>query len=212
MSASEQPSDAPVVADTVVVNYFLAVGEIQVLAQLWGGVIHIPRAVFDPDEPDDAPEEALSELRRGLHLHRRRVVDPLTSEPVLSRSQAALPHFEQLSVLATGPLRIVELTDAELIVFSSLRDPQTASKYELVAPLGAGESAALAVAVERGWRLATDDQAAVDVAKRLMPELRPLRIRALLQAAVDAGLVTIARAREIHEAMKAAGFWDKGTL
>ena len=67
-------------------------------------------------------------------------------------------------------------------------------------------------AVERGWRLATDDQAAVDVAKQLMPGMTPLRIRALLQAAADAGLVCIKRAREIHEAMKAAGFWDKGTL
>jgi predicted nucleic acid-binding protein len=109
-------------------------------------------------------------------------------------------------------LRVVELTDDELVLFSSLRDPQAAATYGLVAPLGAGESAALAVAVERGWRLATDDQAAVDVAARLMPERRPPRIRALLRAAADAELVDIERAREIHEAMKAAGFWDTGTL
>jgi predicted nucleic acid-binding protein len=212
MSASEQQSDAPVVADTVVVNYFLAVGEIQLLARLCTGVIHIPRAVFDPDEPDDAPEEALSELRRGLHLHRRRVGEELTSEPALSRSRVALPHFEQLPVLATGLLRIVELSDAELIVFSRLRDPQAAAGFGLVSPLGAGESAALAIASERGWQLATDDQDAIRVAEQLMPGLRPLRIRALLQAAADTGLVAIERAREIHEAIKSAGFWDKGNL
>jgi predicted nucleic acid-binding protein len=212
MSVSEQRSDAPVVADTVVVNYFLAVGEISLLAELCGGIIHIPRAVFDPDEPDDAPEEALSELRRGLHLHRRRVADAQTSEPALSRSQSALPHFEQLPTLTSGPLRVVEPSDDELILFSSLRDSQAAPTYGLVAPLGAGESAALAVAAQRGWRLATDDQDAVNVAARFMPEWRPLRIRALLRAAADDGLVTIERAREIHQAMKAAGFWDSGTL
>ena len=212
MSAREQQSDAPVVADTVVVNYFIAVGEIPLLAQVCGGMIHIPRAVFDRDEPDDAPEEALSELRRGLHLHRRRVGDVLTSEPALSRSRSALPRFEQLPALTEGPMRVVELSDDELILFSTLRDPQAARRYGLVAPLGSGESAALAIAVERGWRLATDDQAAVDVAKQLMPGMTPLRIRALLHAAADTGLVSIKRAREIHEAMKAAGFWDKGTL
>jgi hypothetical protein len=65
MSASESRFERPVVADTVVVNYFVAVGAFDLLRALLGGVVHIPRAVFDPDEPDDVAEEAASELRRA---------------------------------------------------------------------------------------------------------------------------------------------------
>jgi len=211
MSASEQQSDVPVVADTVVVNYFLAVGEIRLLAQLCGGRIYTPRSVFDPDEPDDAPEEALSELRRGLHLHRRRTSEA-SAEPGATRSRLALPHFERLPQLTRGPIRIVDLTSPELVEFSRLRDPQTAAGYGLLGPLGAGEAAVLAIAGERGWTIATDDQDAIRVAKQLMPKVKPLRIRSLLRKGADMGVIPLDRAREIHDAMKAAGFWDKGSV
>ena len=69
MSASESPFERPAVADTVVLNYFVAVGAFELLRTLFGGAVHVPRAVFDPDEPDDVAEEAASELRRGLRLH-----------------------------------------------------------------------------------------------------------------------------------------------
>ena len=74
MSADESPERT--VFDTVVINYFLAVGQIETLIGLCGHLL-VPRAVFDPDEPDDLREEAMSELRRGRHLHRRRASGPL---------------------------------------------------------------------------------------------------------------------------------------
>lgn len=212
MSASAQPSDAPVVADTVVVNYFLAVGEVHLLAELCNGTINVPRSVFDPDESDAAPDEVLSELRRGWHLHRRRAADPDASEPGATRSRNALPHFDQLPDLSSGPLRAVDLTEEELITFSRLRDGQQAPSFGLVMPLGPGEAAVLSVAATRGWRFATDDQDAIRVAEQLMPGARALRIRSLLRASVNAGIVNIARARAIHAAMKSAGFWDTGRL
>lgn len=211
MSASEQQSDAPVVTDTVVVNYFLAVGQIRLLTQLCGGRIYVPRSVFDPDEPDDAPEEVLSELRRGLHLHRRRTSEA-SAEPGATRSRLALPHFEKLPQLVRGPIRVVDLTNAELLEFSRLRDPQTATEYGLLGPLGAGEAAALAIAGERNWAIATDDQDAIRVAKQLMPTGKPLRIRSLLRKAAEMGLVPLDGAKGIHRAMKNAGFWDRGRL
>jgi hypothetical protein len=73
-STSRLP-DPPTVFDTVVINYFLAAGELRLLAGLFGGSLMVPRAVFDPDEEDTGREEGLSELRRGLHLHRRRCED-----------------------------------------------------------------------------------------------------------------------------------------
>jgi predicted nucleic acid-binding protein len=81
-----------------------------------------------------------------------------------------------------------------------------------VAGLGRGEAAALALAVNRGYGLATDDQDAIEVARGVRSELPIHRIRALLLRAVKTGLITKSRARELHSAMIEAGFWDRATL
>lgn len=99
MSATESLFERPVVADTVVVNYFLAVGAFDLLRSLLGGVVQVPRAVFDPDEPDDVAEDAASELRRGLRRHRMRSADRGIGRELRERSARALPHFERLPEL-----------------------------------------------------------------------------------------------------------------
>lgn len=72
-----------------------------------------------------------------------------------------------------------------------------------------GEAACLAVAVERGWTLATDDGDALRVLERLAHDHPYERIRRLLVRAAADGLVTEAEANEIHEEMTRAGFWDR---
>lgn len=212
MSASASP-DQPVVFDTVVINYFLAIGEIQLLAGLSGGSLMVPRAVFDPDEDDAGREEGMSELRRGLHLHRRRCEDAGAPSELRARSEQALPEFETLPDLChRGTLRILDLTDAELKLYADLRDAPSVRRYGVLVGLGPGEAAVLAICSKRGWLPATDDDDAIRVADRLLPGIRPLRIRGLLQRAVDLGLVDLDRARAIHEAMRKIGFWDTGRL
>jgi predicted nucleic acid-binding protein len=212
VSASES-LERPVVADTVVVNYFLAVGAFDLLRRLLGGAVQIPRAVFDPDEPDDVAEEAASELRRGLRLHRRRSNDRGIGSELRERSSRALPHFEDLANLATrGELVVLDLSADELSTFAELRDPTFVSRFSLVAGLGRGEAAALAIALGRGYDLATDDQDAIKAAAELSAEIQTHRIRGLLVDAADSGLVTRDKAREIHAAMVRAGFWDKGSI
>lgn len=212
MSASESPQpNRPVVFDTVVINYFLATGEIELLTRLCGEPLLLPRSVFDPDEGDEVREEVMSELRRGLHLHRRRCEDEGAPVEQRSRSELALPEFERLPELASsGVLQVVDLTDEELTLYARLRDAAAVKSFGMFVGLGPGEAAVLAICATREWRPATDDNDAVRVAEKLLIA-KPLRIRALLRSAVDGGLISMARARTIHESMRALGFWDTGS-
>jgi hypothetical protein len=213
VSANASPPDLPVVFDTVVVNYFLAAGEIQLLAELCGDALAIPRSVFDPDETDSGREEVMSELRRGLHLHRRRCEDAGAPPEVRARSEQALPEFERLPELVrTGVLRVEDLLDDELELYAELRDTPSVRRFGLVVGLGPGEAAVLAICAGRGWRPATDDNDAIRVAEQLLPGVKPLRIRALLRHGVERGIVDMSRARAIHTKMRELGFWDVGRL
>lgn len=210
MSATESLFERPVVADTVVVNYFVAVGAFDLLRALLGGVVQIPRAVFDPDEQDDVAEEAASELRRGLRLHQRRSTDRAIGAELRERSARALPQFETLPERAArGELVVLDLNGDELTTFARLRDPSFVSQFSLIAGLGRGEAASLAIALGREYDIATDDQDAIRVAAALASEMRTHRIRALLVHGSESGFITKAEAREIHTAMVRAGFWDK---
>src|SRR5947209_2776374 len=123
MSASAPLADPDVINDTVVVNYFLAVGRFELLRDLLGGTVVVPRAVFDPEEPGNTPELLLSELRRGLRHHERRAPDHRIAERLRKRSQHALPHFQTLDALAaSGDLTVVDLTDEELVTYARLRE------------------------------------------------------------------------------------------
>lgn len=214
MSATASPlPNQPVVFETVIINYFLAAGEIQLLAVLFGGSLMVPRAVFDPDEDDAGREEAMSELRRGLHLHRRRCEDAGAPPEQRARSERALPEFEGLpDLVQQGALRVVDLPDEELAVYAQLRDAANVRRYGVLVGLGPGEAAVLAICSKRGWLPSTDDNDSVRVAEQLLPGVKPLRIRALLQLAVDGGLVELGRARAIHETMRNLGFWDAERL
>lgn len=213
LSATEYLPDQPSICDTVVVNYFLASGQIALLASLLGG-IRIPAAVYDPAEEATTPENLRSELARGLQLHRDRVRDDTVPEYLRERSRLALPHFEGLPALAAArTVEVIRLDGAELTTFAELRDAAVvAEKYGLATGLGLGEASALAVSYHRDWIPVTDDGDAVKVAALLIPALRPLRIRALLGLAAERRLIALDQAREIHELMKSIGFWDRGSI
>jgi len=212
MSANGSP-ERPVIADTVVVNYFLAVGLIRLLEKVLGSPVQVPRAVFDPDEGDGIAKEAASELRRGLWLHRDRSKEKRLPVEVQQRSVRALPHFESLPVLVTeGVLVVIDLQDEERETFARLRDRRFVAQFSLVAGLGRGEAASLAIAVNRNYDIATDDQDAIKILKSLRPDLKAIRIRALLRRGVDSRLLTTKQARGIHMEMLRAGFWDKATI
>lgn len=206
-------ADRLVVSDTVVVNYFLAVGNFELLRQLLGGIVRVPSAVFDPEEPDTVADEAVSELRAGMRLHARRAFDDRIPAVLRARSIRALPHFHTLpSLAADGHVVALELTPEELGQFARLRSSDYVREFSLVAGLGRGEAAALAIALGRGWGLATDDEDAIKVARALDPNVSIHRIRALLLEAVEAAMISRQEAQELHSAMIEAGFWDRKRL
>lgn len=207
------PDEPRAVADTVVVNYFVSVGAFDLLASLLGGVVFVPRAVFDPDEPESVADEVVSELRAGLRLHRRRAGDERVPAVLRQRSERALPHLETLqSLAASGRLVSLDLTDDELRLFAQLRSADFVGQFARVAGLGRGEAAALSIALTRGHGLATDDQDAIEVARAIDPAIPIHRIRALLLRLVERRLVSRLEAVALHRAMVDAGFWDREGL
>src|SRR5262249_47594780 len=128
---------------------------------------------------------AASELRRGLRLHRSRTQDDGVGGELRARSERALPHFERLPELVrSGLLIAIEMSSDELATFARLRDRLYVQRFSLIAGLGRGEAAALAIATARGYDLATDDTDAIKVAAALEPAVPVHRIRGLLLGAV----------------------------
>ena len=200
-----------VVIDTVVVNYFLALGRFSLLAAVVGGRVLVPRAVYDPEDADRADAAVVSELERGLRRHRQRAVDPELAPKQREYSSDALPHFERLRHhVDEGLMLPLTLEPAELVRYGMFRDALWARQHDLLAELGSGEAAALAIAENRGLSLATDDQDCIRLAQARRPDSVILRIRSLLHLAVDAGLVSVEEARSMHLSMRARGFWDNG--
>ena len=85
MTASSLRIDA--VVDTVVLRYFLFVEREDLLLELLGNPLSVPRTVFDPDERTGLPEDVMSEIRRSTTVQRRRSVDKTRSQE--SRSDAS---------------------------------------------------------------------------------------------------------------------------
>ncbi len=210
MSANAPLAEPEVICDTVIVNYFLAVGRFDLLRNVLGGTVFVPRVVFDPEEPPDTPELLLSELRRGLRHHGRRAVDQRISARLRIRSQRVLPHFQTLDRLASsGHLSVVDLTDEELVTYARLRESAYVRRFEATAGLGRGEAAALAVAEARGSRVATDDDDAFKVGSKMIEGFRHVRMHEFLRQAAKDRIVPIATARQIHREMVEMGFWGK---
>jgi hypothetical protein len=212
MSGSESRFD-DVVVDTVVVNYFLAVGRFSLLATILGGHVNVPRAIYDPDDAERVDESSISELEQGLRRHRRRAGDMELAQRQRERSREALPHFERLPEhVGAGSLVPLSLEPAEIQLFAMFRDPSWARTQGRLVELGFGEAAVLAIAESRGLRIATDDGDCIEIARERRPAFAIMRIRGLLTLAVEAGLVGLDEARSIHLAMISAGFWDTGRL
>lgn len=196
------------VLDTVVLRYFLLVGRQDLLLALLGTPLRVPRVVFDPDD-EKAPEASSSEISRSVWFQEQ--VAKGRGRLRGAREQAAR-NAQRLRAIRTmhanGEVSVVDLTDAELGLFGELTSAEGARGLGLQLPLGAGEAACLAVAVTRGWILATDDQDALRALHRLSPGHPYERIRRLLQRATQSGLVTQGEANAIHAEMRALGFWD----
>lgn len=206
VASSESPET---VVDTVVLRCFLMVDEFDLLAKLVGDPVAVPRIVYDPDEPDHLDETARSEISRSIEYQRRVSHDPARDESardIATRNADRLGDVDGLH--HRGRVDVLDLTPGELQLLGRLTSREGCGDFGLRFPLDAGEAACLAVAVERGLTLATDDSDALTALARHAPGHSYERIRRLLIAAGERGLCTKTRANEMHREMRRLGFWD----
>jgi predicted nucleic acid-binding protein len=193
------------VVDTVVLRYFLLVEQAGLLAELLPAPRLIPTAVFDPSDAA-AQRGSLSEISESVRYHQMLSADerlPVEQREAAGARAARLSAVRDLDWFETTELEGEE----ELAHYRGLTSRP--GDYGLVLPLGAGESACIAVGIERGLAVVTDDNDALKVLKFLAPSHPYERIRRLLQRGADEGLISEPEANEIHQAITAEGFRDK---
>lgn len=199
------------IVDTVIAHYFLLADAFDLLLDLLGRPIYVPRVVFDPDESHAASEAeaSLSEIGRNIRYEERLARSFGASE---ERDRARC-NGERLRSLAgyvkPGGVEVADMADAELVLFGQLTASNPDPDLGLLLPLGAGEAACLAIALKRDYVVATDDSDALRALARLRPDHPYERIRRLLQRAAREEMLSRAEANRLHERMRALGFWDR---
>lgn len=197
------------VVDTVVLRYFLLVDEIDLLLKLVGSPLAVPRIVYDPDEADETPEDARSEITRSISYQQRAAGDPARGESARLDAEANAARLAEVVPLHAGATIVVlDLEDHELDLVGRLTSPTTCKEFGLRFALDPGESACLAIAVHRDLVLVADDADALRALEHQRPGHPYERIRRLLIRAADSKLCTRKRANDIHAEMRRLGFWD----
>lgn len=196
------------VVDTVVLRYFLLVDQVDLLFELLGRPLGVPRIIFDPDE-GDIPETARSEIARSVVFQRRVASDPVRDDNSRFVAATNAERLERVAEIhASGKILTLDMTATELKILGSLTSPSGCKAFGLVFPLDAGEAACIAIAVKRALVLATDDNDALKALRALASSHPYERIRKLLVRATSEGHISQHRANEIHAEMRRLGFWD----
>jgi predicted nucleic acid-binding protein len=197
------------VADTVILRYFLFVHRADLMLELLGTPLYVPRIVFDPEEGVPDREEAMSEITRSILVQRRTAADVGRSPRDREEAGRKAVGLEEIHALhSSGSIEIVDLTDEEFVSFARLTSSKGAREVGLTFRLQPGEAACVAVAVSRGWVLATDDQDALKALEHLSTGHAYQRIRRLLRQGADDGVLSREDANTIHTEMTRLGFRD----
>ena len=182
-------SDDKHIIDTVVLLYFLLVGEEDLLCTLLGTPLQVPLAVYDPEDRDLPPA---AHRRAELLSEMRQAVGHYESSARLTGDDDSLSRVRRIdSLYDEGRLASVQMTPDERLLAAKLESAD-ALQYGVQVPLGPGEAACVAISFERGWTIATDDSDALKVLKKLHrgQDFRYERIRKLLIRAAEEGHVT----------------------
>lgn len=195
MNISGQLSE-PLICNTTPVRIFALVGQVDLLSAALGGTIRLPRQVLDDEDVETGPRDLLSEIGKAERYFATR-----SSDPDATRAWSALRALRTRT-----DIEIVDLDDKELRTYAELVSPDLPSSYEIVAPLGAGESAVIAVAEHRGWGAAMDDAAARRVLGLRHPGCRIVTSRDLLRQATASGVIESSEAQIVYIDMLEKGY------
>lgn len=198
------------VVDTVVLRYFLFVDQAELLLQLLGRPIVVPEAVYSTQDEHVENEQLLSEMVRSIRWHERFACDqrrPRDKRDQADRlaSRLALVH----ELVARGDVVVEQLSETELSLFARLTSIEHVAEYNIVAPLGTGEAACIAIAHERSLTLVTDDNDGLRAFGEVSGGGVYERIRRLLVGAADEGHIDRGQANLIHREMVELGFYDR---
>lgn len=210
MNSKRVVSQPRTVVDTVVFRYFLLVDRTELLLNLLGSPLGVPRVVYDPDE-GTVPLQAMSEMTRAIYDQARRWEDRSQPDDVRAAANKRMQRLHAIhSLYGLGHVEVMDMTDQERRTFARLTSRRGAAATHLMFPLAGGEAASVAVAIGRGLTCATDDNDALKALEMLEPGHPYERIRKLLRRAAHGDVITHDEANRIHREMRRAGFWDRG--
>lgn len=203
-------SRPPAIVDTVILRYFLFVDRRDLLRDLLGLPLRVPRIVFDPGEEANLPETVMSEVTRSIRVQGNWAKDGKRPRHLRERATQNAERLRQVYALhEVGDLQVEDMTDAELLTFARLLSGKQVGQMGLLAPLGPGEAAGVAIAIARAWVFASDDSDALAALEQLSPGHPYERIRKLLQRASNEDRISRKEANEIHHEMIGLGFRDR---
>lgn len=195
-------------ADTSFLSNFVFTGNAVLLQQVLNSPVYVTPVVLDPSEPRGVnflEEPPLSEILRPLYMAKKH----LNSKYL----DAELPL--QSFIAGHGALwKSVELSRYEekmAIAFMKGDIWKKCTGSKRITGLDPGEAETVAVAISRNWTLLIDDQAGVELARALKPDLPVIRTRQFLVGAVESGQVKCENAEELFnkQIRKKWGFYAK---
>ena len=186
-----------VICNTTPTRYFALASQLDLLSQICGGAIRVPRLVFDPEDDADDPPEFLSEIGASERYWAKRA----------STAEAA-ENWLRLGLLRTrGDLEVIDMSIEELERYAELASQATQSRFRLAAELGRGEAAVMAIAESRDWTAVMDDRDAITVLNQISPGTRTITTRDLLRSAVYDETLDTREADEVYRLMLERGYW-----
>ncbi len=207
MKSPESPP-RPAVVDTVVLRYFLLVERFDLLSRVLGGQIMVSRIVYNPEDRNNSTP--LSEMARSVRYQQRRAVNTRLIPVERKQAKRLAARLSAIHDCLSEGTSSVDMTRQERRLYARLTSEDgTRDDLGITFSLGNGEAASLAIAIERGWTLVTDDNDALRAMRALRPDHPYLRIRRILIDATDHGFVDPAEANAVHTKMRHYGFWDR---
>ncbi len=198
----------PCLADTSFLSNFVFTGNAGLLRQILNAPVQLTPVVLDPSEPRGSrflEEEPLSEVLRPLYMARQHNNSKY--------KDAELPL--QTFIAGSNTLwQGVELTKEEerlAITFRKGDVWKSCLESKRITGLDPGEAETIAVAISRNWTLLIDDQAGVELARALRPELPIIRTCQFLVHAVESDQLKCESAEELfnNQIRKKWGFYAK---
>lgn len=190
--------DDQLVSNTSPLRYFALARSLDLLIEIAGGTLLVPREVLDPDEDPAGLATTLSELGQSERYWEKRSRDPEAMDN-WNRLRQIRHHVRQ-------GIQVVDLTSAEIATVAHLRGKAVKDQYGLAAPLGSGEAAVLAIVEHRGGTAVLDEDAARRILADRIQGARCRTSRDLLNEAVARRLITTDQADITYQDMLAKGY------